>query len=184
MRKFVLALVAGSAAIGLAGVAIAQQAEETAAPAAAPAAAAPVVATPMDIYRNELGAGWHNRSSAQVELGVDVGSSRKPIRVEAGPWQSLHLHHEPFSTAPYRAVDLLIQSTPPGGQPVRIIALADGKPLSETGKVVTLKPGGWTHVVVPLANLNAANVTIDGIWVQNGTDQPLPPFYVSDIVLK
>lgn len=179
MRKIALALAAGSAAIGLAGVAIAQQTEETPAPAAAPAATGP-----MNIYQNELGAGWDNRSSAQVELGVDAGSARKPIRVEAGPWQSLHLHHAPFSTAPYRSLNLLIQSTPPGGQPVRVIALTDGKPLSETGKVVTLKAGGWTQVVIPLANLNAENATIDGIWVQNGTDQPLQTFYVSDIVLK
>lgn len=177
MRRIVLAMAAGSAVIGLAGVAVAQQAEEAAAPA-------PAQAAPMDIYVNQLGAGWQNRSWAQVELGIDIGSSRKPIRVEAGPWQGLYLHHEPFSTAPYRTLGLLIQSMPPGGQPVRVIALADGKPLSETGKVVTLKPGGWTQVVIPLANLNAENVTIDGIWVQNGTDQALQPFYVSDIVLK
>lgn len=180
MQKTVLALAAGVAAAGAAGVALAQQPEGATPPASAPAAAA----APMDIYVNQLGAGWQNRSWAQVELGIDIGSSRKPIRVEAGPWQALYLHHEPFSTAPYRSLGLLIQSAPPGGQPVRVIVLADGKPLSETGKLVTLKPGGWTQVEIPLANLNAEDATIDGIWVQNGTDQSLAPFYVSDIVLK
>lgn len=178
MHRIVLACAVALAALGSGAAASAQQQEaESAAPAAA--------AQPMNVFVNQLGAGWENRSWAPVELGIEVeGSSRKPIRVEPGPWQALYLHHAPFSTAPYKKLSLLIQSAPPGGQPVRIIALAEGKPLSETGKVVTLKPGGWTQVEIPLAVLKAENVTIDGIWIQNGTDQTLPPFYVSDLVLK
>ena len=179
MRKIVLATLACVATMGMAQGALAQQGE-AAAGEAKPAANG----EPMKIFVNELGSGWQNRSWAQVELGIDTGVARKPIRVEAGPWQALYLHHEPFSTAPFRKLKLLIQSSPPGGQPVRVILLSGGKPLSETGKLVALKPGGWTQVEIPLATLNAENATVDGLWVQNGTDQQLTPFYVSDIVLN
>lgn len=151
---------------------------------APPAGSQPAASEAMTIYKDALGTGWENRSWAKTELAVDVGGSRKPIRVEAGPWQALYLHHAPFSAAPYRKLSLLIQSAQPGGQPVRIIALTGGKPITETGKVVTLKAGGWTQVEVPLASLGAENATIDGIWVQNGTDQALPVFYVADVALN
>lgn len=180
MGRIVPACVAGIAALGIAQAAIAEDQAEAAPEAAAPAPAA----EPMNIFVNELGAGWEDQSWASAELGIDIGSSRKPIRVEAGPWQALYLHHAPFSTAGYRKLSLLIQSAPPGGQPVRIIAVGDGKPLDETGHVVTLATGGWTKVEIPLATLKAENATIDGLWVQNGTGEALQPFYVSDIVLS
>src|SRR6187401_3036372 len=54
----------------------------------------------MPVYDTALSPGWQNWSWAKADLSVELsGSARKPIRVTAGPWQALYLHHEPFNTA-------------------------------------------------------------------------------------
>jgi len=134
----------------------------------------------MPVYDTALAPGWQNWSWAKAELSVEIpGSTRKPIRVEAGPYQALYLHHDPFSTAGMTKLSLLIQGSAPGGE-VRILALIDGKTVGE-GKLVKLGNIGWTRVVTPLATLGVEDKTIDGIWVQNATDAELPKFYVTEI---
>ena len=151
--------------------------------ATAPAAVAPP-ATKMVIYDTALASGWQNRSSAAAELGVEVnGSARRPIRVEAGPRQALQLQRAPFSTAGYRTLTLLVQGMAPGGQKLRIVTLSGGQPTGE-GRVVTLGRSGWTLVEVPLVLLGAEDKMLDGISVENATDQALPRFYVTDIALN
>jgi len=151
---------------------------------APPDAATPeVAAKEMPIYDTALAPGWQNWSWAKAELSVEVGgSTRKPIRVEAGPWQALYLHHEAFSTAGLRVLSLLIQGSAPDGQ-VRIFALADGKPIGE-GYPVNLSNTGWKLVQQPLAVLGAQDTMIDGIWVQNASASDLPKFYVAEIKLQ
>ena len=147
-----------------------------------PATAAAVPASEMQVYDTALAPGWQNWSWAKADLSVELsGSSRKPIRVVAGPWQALYLHHEPFSTAGMTRLSLLIQGSAPEGD-VRVFALIDGKVVGE-GKPVKLSNTGWTQVVVPLATLGVEDKTIDGLWVQNATAGDLPRFYVTEIKL-
>jgi hypothetical protein len=147
------------------------------------AAAAPSAAPPVIIYDTALQSGWQNWSWAKTELSIEVaGSSRKPIKVEAGPWQALYLHHDALSTKGYEKLQLLIQGSAPDGQ-VRILALIDGKAVGE-GHLLKLGNAGWTRVVTPLAELGVDDKTIDGIWVQNATAGDLPKFYVTEIRLE
>lgn len=144
-----------------------------------PADAIPLPAT-MPVYDTALAPGWQNWSWAKTELGVEAsGSTRKPIRVEAGPHQALYLHHDPFSTKGMTKLSLLIQGSAPDGE-VRIFALIDGKVANE-GRLVKLGNTGWTRVVTPLATLGVEDKMIDGIWVQNTKDADLPKFYVTEI---
>jgi hypothetical protein len=137
----------------------------------------------MTVYDTALGDGWQNWSWAKTELSVEAtGSARKPIRVEAGPWEALYLHHEAFSTTGLKKVSLLIQGSAPDGQ-VRLLALADGKPIGE-GHLITLGNTGWKLVEQPLAKLGAEDKIIDGLWVQNATPAALPKFYVTEIKLQ
>lgn len=157
-------------------------------PGDVPARKAPVVQAPAAdpelaaVYNNALGKGWENWSFATVEIGVDIGSARKPIRVEADGYKALYLHHAAFDTTPYRGLSFLIQGTGAGGK-VRIVATIDGKPFEEKYKVIEVKPGGWTKMLIPLGDFGAAKKSIDGIWFQNDGADPLPPFYVADIAL-
>lgn len=138
-----------------------------------------------NVYGTALGSGWENWSWAKVELSSEVqGSQRKPIRVEAGPYQALYLHHAPFDTTPYKSVAMLIQGMDGGTQQLRIVAVVDGKPLDAQAYPVTLPASGWKKVELPLARIGADKKQIDGLWVQNATDKPIAPFYVTEIALN
>lgn len=137
---------------------------------------------PMTVYENALGDGWENWSWAKTELGLEItGSPRKPIKVEAEGWQALYLHHAPFNTKGLKKLNFLIQGSEPDKE-VRIFMLGEGKPIGE-GKLVKFSNTGWTRVVVPLATLGADEKLVDGIWMQNTSDQALPKFYVTEIKL-
>ncbi len=134
----------------------------------------------MPVYDTALAPGWQNWSWAKADLSVELnGSTRKPIRVVAGPYQALYLHHDPFSTKGMTKLSLLIQGSAPDGE-VRIFALIDGKVANE-GKLLKLSNTGWTQVVTPLATLGVEDKLIDGIWVQNASGADLPKFYVTEI---
>ena len=134
----------------------------------------------MQVYDTALSPGWQNWSWAKADLSVELnGSTRKPIRVVAGPYQALYLHHDPFSTTGMTKLSLLIQGSAPDGE-VLIFALIEGKTVGE-GKLLKLGNTGWTQVVVPLVTLGVEDKTIDGLWVQNATGADLPKFYVTEI---
>jgi len=163
-------------------------AQTTPAPAAAPAADS--VAT---VYDKALGAGWENWSWAKTELSADVGT-HKPIMVDAQAYGGLFLHHAAFSTQPYRALSMLIQVVG-GPAKVRVMVTVNGKGIPDGDKMeggqpvtkmklVTLAPGGWTQVLIPLATIGAENVTADGVMVMNDSGEPAPHIYVADISFK
>ncbi len=157
-----------------------------AAPATAPVATPPAPPTGVaNIYDRTLGDGWQNWSWAKAELSVVLpGTQRTPIRVTAGPYQALFLHHAPFDTTPYKNLSMLIQGVGGGGQKVRIVTIVGGKPVDDKARLVTLPPSGWMKVDVPLTVIGADAKQIEGFWVQNATDQPLPPFYVTEVALR
>jgi hypothetical protein len=163
-------LVAASFALGTHG---ATAAEDT-------KAAAPI--QPMTVYDTALAPGWENWSWAKAELGIELGGSpRRPIKVVAGPWEALYLHHAAFSTTGLKRLSFLIQGSVPDRE-VRVFALTDGKVVGE-GKAVKLSNNGWTDVKIPLATLGVEDAVIDGLWVQNASATELPKFYVTDIKL-
>ena len=147
------------------------------------AAATTAAPKEMIVYDTALGDGWQNWSWAKAELSVELsGSARKPIKVTAGPWQAMYLHHEAFNTTGLKKLSLLIQGSAPDGE-VRIFALTDGKIIGE-GYLVKLGNTGWKQVEQPLSVLGAEDKVIDGLWVQNATGADLPKFYVTEIKLQ
>ena len=138
----------------------------------------------MVVYDKALGDGWQNWSWAKTELSLAVnGSTRTPIGVDAGAWQALYLHHEPFSTKGYRRLSMLLQGAAPGGHKLRVLAISGGKPVNPEGKLVTLPASGWAKVEVPLKTLGAGDTSIEGFWIQNATDTDVSRFYVTEVTL-
>ena len=146
------------------------------------------------VYDKALSPGWENWSWAKTTLSADIGSARMPIMVEAQAYGGLFLHHAPFSTAPYRGLHMLVQSVG-GDATVRVMLTVGGKAIPDGDKMdggqpvalmkrLTIKPGGWTEVIVPLSALGGENKDIDGIMVMNDSSQPAPHFYVADIAFK
>lgn len=162
-------------------------------PAAAQAQTAPAAPAPAAdasvVYDKALGPGWQNWSWAKVELSSEGAGARMPIKVEAKGWEAAYLHHDPFSTAPYRGISLLLQ--PVGGPAkVRVVAVVGGKPVPDPaqpdvplGHIIDITPGGWKQVQVSLKDLGVDKATIDGFWIQNATPDPAPTFYVADVKL-
>jgi hypothetical protein len=135
------------------------------------------------IYDTALAGDWQNWSWAKTTLSTELGgSARKPIKVEAGPWQALYLHHEPFSTQGWTKLTFLIQGSVAGGE-VRALALVDGK-IASDGYLVKLNNNGWTQVEIPLVTLGVEGKLTDGIWLQNASGVDLPKFFVTEIRLK
>jgi len=143
----------------------------------------PDASGPLNVYTTGLGDGWTNAGTAETELSADVGgSARKPIRFVAGPGQTLILHHAPM-TAGYRKLSFLIQSVG-GDAPLQVIALKDGQPMKAEGKTITAKPGGWTKVEIPLANIGAEDAAFDGIEFLNAGTAAAPTTFVTEIQLS
>jgi len=164
-------LVAASFALGTHGAAAAEDIK----PAAAPT-------QPMTVYDTALAPGWENWSWAKAELSIELGGSpRRPIKVVAGPWEALYLHHAAFSTTGLKRLSFLIQGSVPDRE-VRVFALTDGKIVGE-GKPVKVSNNGWTDVKIPLATLGVEDAVIDGLWLQNASATELPKFFVTDIKL-
>ena len=132
------------------------------------------------IYGTQLENGWQDWSWAKVERGLEIeGSARKPIRVEAGAYQALFLHHDPMPLTGFSKLRFLLQGSQPGGK-VKVTLLSEGKPIND-GALLTLKNDGWTDVQLPLAGLGGADKPIDGIWFSNPGGELVPPFYVTEI---
>jgi hypothetical protein len=146
-------------------------------------AAEPAAVQSMPVYDLALAPGWDNWSWAKTELSVELtGSARKPIKVEAGPYQAMYLHHAPFATNGLKKISLLIQGSAAGGE-VRLFMLTDGK-VNGDGKLIKLGNAGWTQVVVPIATLASEDKLVDGIWLQNAGGADLPRFYVTEIRIE
>lgn len=156
-----------------------------AASAQTPAPAAPAADSVANIYGTTLGPGWQkwDWQNTIVELSVDVGSARKPIKVQPGPWGALYLHHDAFDTTPYRGISFLIQSI---GAPmkVQVIGLVGGKAIEGKSKVIEVAPGGWKLVTFALADIGADKVMLDGLWFQNFSAEAGPTFFITEIALK
>lgn len=171
------ALIAAAIALLLPAAAMAQT--------PAPATAAPAADSVANIYGTALGPGWQSWAwkDTTSELSVELsGSARKPIKVQAGPWGALYLHHDAFDTTPYRGISFLIQSVAP--MKVRVMGLVGGKIVEGKAKVIDVAPGGWKLVTFALGDIGADKAMLDGLWFQNYSGEPGPVFYITEIALK
>lgn len=136
------------------------------------------------VYADALQNGWQSWSWAGLDLGstapVRAGCA---LRVAAGPWQALYLHHAPFPTSAYAAVTFWIHGGSQGGQRLWVKALRNGAPQAAV-PLGPLPVGQWQSVTVSLRDLGVADVPdMDGLWVQDATGRMQPAFSVDEIAL-
>ena len=136
------------------------------------------------VYADALQNGWQSWSWAAADLG-SAGPVRAgcAIRVSAGPWQALYLHHAPFSTSAYAAVTFWIHGGSQGGQRLCVKALRSGVPQAAV-PLGPLPAGQWQSVTVSLHDLGVAGVPdVDGLWVQDTSGTTQPAFSLDEIAL-
>ncbi len=154
------------------------------APSASVTARAPVGGGQV-VYVDALQNGWQPWGWADLDYANTfprMGGSHS-VRVKAGPWQAMYLHHAPFDTTSYTVVSLWVHGGKTGGQRLSLTALRSGTPQAS----VTLDPlpaRVWRQVTVPLSTLGVAGVSdMDGLWVQDASGTAQPAFYVDRICL-
>jgi len=136
------------------------------------------------VYADKLENGWQSWSWAATDLAsASPVRSGSAIRVAAGPWQALYLHHAPFSASAYTAVTFWVHGGSTGGQKLCVKALRSGVPQA----AVSLDPlpvGKWQSVTISLRDLGVAGAPdLDGLWVQDASGTTQPAFSVDEIAL-
>jgi chitinase len=140
---------------------------------------------PRPIYSNRFASGWDNWSWADVVVGVASTDDERPIQVNAAGWQALYLHHAPFSTEGFTNFSFWINGGARGGQTISVVAIdANGEVIIDRAVLVTAQANEWVLVEAPLSELGAAGRTVSGFWIQNGTPDPAPVFFVTEIALN
>ncbi len=141
--------------------------------------------TDLPVYDDGLAAGWENWSWASVDLASTTYAhdGATSIAVDAGAWSALSLRHAPMDTTGYGKLTFWINGGPVGGQRLMVSATLNdaGQPSVAIGP---LAADTWQFVEIPLASLSADDVdNFTGFWIQEGTGNTAPTFYVDDIVI-
>ena len=136
------------------------------------------------IYADALQNGWQPWGWADLDYAnASPRMGTRSVRVKAGPWQAMYLHHAPFDTTPYTFVSLWVHGGKAGGQRLSLSALRSGVPQPSVA-LDPLPSGTWRQVTVPLSALGVAGVSdMDGLWVQDATGTAQPTFYVDRVCL-
>ena len=133
-----------------------------------------------------LGSGWENWSWADVELAnsAPVHTGSRSIRVTAGAWEALYLHHAPFAVSGFTNITLWIHGGATGGQRLRLQAVFDNAAVADGQAIGPLAAGTWQQLQVPMSVLvPPGQTTLDGIWMQDVSGSAQPAFYIDELRL-
>ncbi len=135
------------------------------------------------VFGEGLSNGWLSYGWAKMDYAntSPVHSGQMSIRVQAGPYEAMYLHHDPFRIGKFRSLTFWIHGGPEGGQQLKVQAIIRGKGQMEF-TLPKLYPNAWRLIVVPLAGLGITDKSnMEGFWIQNLSGSALPAFYVDDI---
>ncbi len=161
--------------------------------ASASAAVSPPNPTNLTIYDNSLATGWDTSLSwsAAVELTAletPQSTARSISYTPTGAWAGLQIRSDgKVNTRSYSAIQFSVKSTRTG-EPLAIYLrdasyrnLTNPIPLDTFGG--TPSANGWVTYTIPLADLNASDVTLGSIVIHSWTNRAQPTVYVNDIRL-
>ena len=135
------------------------------------------------VYAGGLANGWQSYGWAKLDYGntSPVHGGKTSIKIQAGPYEAMFLHHEPFRIGAMRNLTFWIHGGPRGGQSLKVQATIGGKPQT-VFTLPKLMPNTWRMIVVPLAGVGITEKSnMDGFWIESLSAAPAPPFYVDDI---
>jgi alpha-N-arabinofuranosidase len=124
--------------------------------------------------------GWGTRNFANT---LPTHSGTNSISVAPTSFPGISFHQNDFDTSPYSALDFWANGGTNGGQHLRVNVTLGTSDQNAYTSLPTLTAGSWTHIVIPLSSLNAANKTnLSRITIQpNGGLTGV--FYLDDIQL-
>ncbi len=140
------------------------------------------------IFSDALQNGWQSWGWAKtIDLknpAPAYGGAAASIRVGAGGWEAIHLHHSALDVAPFGAVSFWVCGGEGGGQKLRVQASRADKIQDASFPLDALKPNEWRRVVVPLDALGVSGKTdVTGIVVGNNSPDAAGEFFLDDVEL-
>ena len=155
--------------------------------------AAPAHAQDLPVYTDSLQNGFNNWSWASTNAAntapVQAGSDSIAVTYTAA-WQGLYLHGGPINTTYYTALSFWINGGPTGGQQFGVHKCDTNGLSVQSVPITNYVAGGaipantWVQVIVPLADIQAANIAdFDGFSFQDTTGGTQPVYYVDTISL-
>jgi hypothetical protein len=148
---------------------------------------------PLTIFADALAGGWNTSESWDAMVnpanGAPVYAGSKSISFVANSgWAGLQIsNNSGLDTSRFTYLRFAIRATR-SGEPFAVYLrasdstnLTDPLPLAHYGGY----PGanGWTAYTIPLADLNATNVSLGGIVIHDWSDHAQPAIYVDSIEL-
>src|SRR5262249_4748879 len=141
------------------------------------------------VYTDGLQAGWSDWSfsiTRNLANTSPIASGTRSISVDYSAWGALYFHISGLPTATLSQLELDVNGGTTAGKQLRITATIGGreqlKPaLAQYCTGGTIPANAWTHCRVPLTALGAANTTIDGFWIQEGSGLTLSRTYFDAI---
>ncbi|MGK9164973.1 glycoside hydrolase family 5 protein [Inquilinus limosus] len=146
-----------------------------------------VAPTRQVLYDDQLRNGWtpgsHWNISSNTANTSPVHSGARSIAVTpTGAWGQFYFDKDGFSTADFDTVELWAHGGTAGGQVLAVDAFRAGTFLGSS-VLAPLTAGQWTRFEVPLADLGAANTTIDVLAIKYYSDTAGPRFYLDDLAM-
>jgi hypothetical protein len=145
-----------------------------------------------EVYTDTLGSGWDSWSWGGIydfAFTGTVASGAYAISANAQAWGAVALHYDNFDSSPYYWLELYVYKTSYASsvvvfandendyelrrRPVEDCRYTDNQPIT---------PGVWTHIHIPLKDLNASHRLLQRLSIMNNRDQPFT-FYVDDVRL-
>ena len=151
---------------------------------------ASTAATPISIYNDALAAGWADWSWATHNLAntSPVASGTDSIAVTYAPWTGLYFHGS-AATAGLSYLDLQVNGGATAGVALNAKVTIGGVEQAAAGVGPycagnSIPANAWTHCLIPLSALGAANTTIDGVILQEAAGLSLPTLYVDALQIS
>lgn len=138
------------------------------------------------LYEDSLkGSGWGWDAQPEFQSTEKVSRGTYSIKKVAAPWNGLYMGSSiDLKTADYQFVKMSIFSTESTKIMVTINSDRDD---SSKGTTITLVPGQWNHISIPMENLHPELIsggTFNSVFVQEFSNISLTPgsvFYLDDI---
>ena len=139
------------------------------------------------IYSDALQNDWQSWGWAKTidfNNATPTHAGAASIRVGAGGWDAVHLHHAAFNDSSFGSFSFWVYGGPGGGQKLRVQASRSDKIQDPSFVLDTLKPNEWKRIVVTMDALSITGKTdVTGLVVANNSPDAAPDFFLDDVEL-
>jgi hypothetical protein len=148
----------------------------------------------MDIYTDGLASGWQDWSwdaNHTFNATDQAFSGTQSIAVTLGPWGALSLWHSAFSSGQYHWLEFYVRGSSSSQPDLSVFFDAENGtklvyvPVNDCRHIAggTIDAGIWKQVRIPLSYLNAPNLSLTKLTIQDKSGQGSALFWIDDLRL-